>query len=221
MGIESVLDGLDEAFAETEAQKAGEQLKEHGAPPAVVEAVSAEVRKGLAEKVRNLPPDMVFEVALGLEEEEDIAERFGFSAEEYSVIRTLKPFMVQVKKVRSDLEKSGDMFRNKAKVMAEQVLDAGFRKAIDASTPLKETTEFLKVAANLADLNPKATATLQGPGFSVSIVLPEITAESLSATEKAKREAMSTITGEASEVVDAVEVEIPDGQEQRDGGRDG
>lgn len=213
--IEKVLDSLDGKSIEDEAEKAAGQLMEHGAPPAVVKAVSDEVRKGLAKKMRNLPPDMVFEVALGLEDEEDIAERFGFTADEYSVIRTLKPFMVQVKKVRSDLEKSGDMFRNKAKIMAEQVLDAGFRKAIDEATPLKETTEFLKVAANLADLNPKTVAALPGAGFSVNIVLPEITAESVRATEKAKKEAMATITGEAS-VVDAVEVEVPDGEAGQD-----
>lgn len=187
-----------------------------GASESRAKALIKTEKQSISEKFRALPPDFVFEIALGMEDEEDIAERFGLSKEEYEAISALKAFQIAVKKVRSDLDKNGDMFRNKAHIMAEKVMDSGFAKAIDSTTPLKETTEFLKVVANLADLNPKPAANAVGSGFSVNIVLPELDRRTLDITEKAKADALATMKANDFKAQDAVvAIEIP--EEKKDG----
>lgn len=188
----------------------------------LAEAVREDIRKEMAAKIRYLSPEFVLEVALGVEDDYDVAERYGYSREQYDVLAGLKPFQVAVKKTRSDLDKNGDMFRAKARIMAESVMDSGFAKAIDATTPLKETTEFLKTLANLADLVPKAALAAQaGPGFSISIVLPEVDRKTIEITEKAKAEALSAIEGEG-EVRDAViAIELPEEKDSDEERRDG
>lgn len=177
---------------------------------ALAEAVSEDIRKDLAAKVRDLPPEFVLEVALGVEDEYDVAERYGYTREQFDILNGLKPFQIAVKKTRADLDKNGDMFRAKAHIMAEKVMDSGFAKAIDNTTPLKEVTEFLKTLANLADLVPKTTLQAAGPGFSINIVLPEVDKKTLDITEKAKKAAVSDME-RAIEVKDAVvKIDIPE-----------
>lgn len=180
---------------------------------ALAEAVSEDIRKDLAAKVRDLPPEFVLEVALGVEDEYDVAERYGYSREQFDILNGLKPFQIAVKKTRADLDKNGDMFRAKAHIMAEKVMDSGFAKAIDNTTPLKEVTEFLKTLANLADLVPKTTLQAAGPGFSINIVLPEVDKKTLDITEKAKKAAVSDME-RAIEVKDAVvKIDIPEAED--------
>lgn len=182
----------------------------------LAEAVSEDIRKDLAAKVRDLPPEFVLEVALGVEDEYDVAERYGYSREQFDILNGLKPFQIAVKKTRADLDKNGDMFRAKAHIMAEKVMDSGFAKAIDNTTPLKEVTEFLKTLANLADLVPKTTLQAAGPGFSINIVLPEVDKKTLDITEKAKRAAVSDME-RAIEVKDAVvKIDIPEAEDDKD-----
>lgn len=182
----------------------------------LAEAVSEDIRKDLAAKVRDLPPEFVLEVALGVEDEYDVAERYGYSREQFDILNGLKPFQIAVKKTRADLDKNGDMFRAKAHIMAEKVMDSGFAKAIDNTTPLKEVTEFLKTLANLADLVPKTTLQAAGPGFSINIVLPEVDKKTLDITEKAKKAAVSDME-RAIEVKDAVvKIDIPEAEDDKD-----
>lgn len=182
----------------------------------LAEAVSEDIRKDLAVKVRDLPPEFVLEVALGVEDEYDVAERYGYSREQFDILNGLKPFQIAVKKTRADLDKNGDMFRAKAHIMAEKVMDSGFAKAIDNTTPLKEVTEFLKTLANLADLVPKTTLQAAGPGFSINIVLPEVDKKTLDITEKAKKAAVSDME-RAIEVKDAVvKIDIPEAEDDKD-----
>lgn len=183
---------------------------------ALAEAVSEDIRKDLAAKVRDLPPEFVLEVALGVEDEYDVAERYGYSREQFDILNGLKPFQIAVKKTRADLDKNGDMFRAKAHIMAEKVMDSGFAKAIDNTTPLKEVTEFLKTLASLADLAPKATLQAAGSGFSINIVLPEVDKKTLDVTEKAKKAAVSDME-RAIEVKDAVvKIDIPEAEDDKE-----
>lgn len=185
---------------------------------ALASEVSEDIRRELAEKVRSLPPELVLEVALGVEDEYDVAERFGYSKEQYDVLATLKPFQIAVKKTRSDLDKNGDMFRAKARIMAEKVMDSGFARAIDDSTPLKEVTEFLKTLSSLADLAPKTAVTAQGSAFSINIVLPEVDKKTLDVTERAKKAAFA-VAEKPVEAVVAIDIpEVKDDEREKDAG---
>lgn len=205
----SLLDSSeDEAAAEASVTRA---LKGHEAPEIVEAGAREEARRGATELVRSIDPELVFGVALGMEEPEDIAERLGYSASEYREIEGLKAFQIAVKKSRAELDKNGDMFRGKAHIIAEKVMDTAYAKALDPTTPLKETTEFLKVVSGLADLVPKANVQAAGSGFQVNIVLPEMTREALTAGEVVKKDALSGIGG--GEAVKDAEVvfDIPAG----------
>lgn len=208
----------DEAAAEASVTRA---LKGHEAPETVEAGAREEARRGVTELVRSIDPELVFGVALGMEEPEDIAERLGYSASEYREIEGLKAFQIAVKKSRAELDKNGDMFRGKAHIIAEKVMDTAYAKALDPTTPLKETTEFLKVVSGLADLVPKGNVQTTGSGFQVNIVLPEMTRDALTAGEVVKKDALSGIArGEAvkdAEVVfDISAEESKKGKEEKD-----
>lgn len=208
----------DEAAAEACVTRA---LKGREVPEIVEAGAREEARHGVTELVRSIDPELVFGVALGMEEPEDIAERLGYSLSEYREIEGLKAFQIAVKKSRAELDKNGDMFRGKAHIIAEKVMDTAYAKALDPTTPLKETTEFLKVVSGLADLVPKANVQTTGSGFQVNIVLPEMTRDALTAGEVVKKDALSGIgSGEAvkdAEVVfDIPAEESKKGKEEKD-----
>lgn len=212
----SLLDSAeDEEAAEASVTRA---LKGHEAPEIVEAGVREEARRGVTELVRSIDPELVFGIALGMEEPEDIAERLGYSLSEYREIAGLKAFQIAVKKSRAELDKNGDMFRGKAHIIAEKVMDTAYAKALDPTTPLKETTEFLKVVSGLADLVPKANVQATGSGFQVNIVLPEMTREALTAGEAVKKDALSGIAG--GEAVKDAEVvfDIPAAAPKKDKG---
>lgn len=207
----------DEAEAEAGVTRA---LKGRGASEVVEAGAREEARRGVTELVRSIDPELVFGVALGMEEPEDIAERLGYSEAEYREIAGLKAFQIAVKKSRAELDKNGDMFRGKAHIIAEKVMDTAYAKALDPTTPLKETTEFLKVVSGLADLMPKQNVQAAGSGFQVNIVLPEMTRAALSAGESVKKDALSGIAG--GEAVKDAEVvfDIPE-KKSKEGKDDG
>lgn len=200
----------DEAAAEASVTRA---LKGREVLETVEAGAREEARHGVTELVRSIDPELVFGVALGMEEPEDIAERLGYSLSEYREIEKLKAFQIAVKKSRAELDKNGDMFRGKAHIIAEKVMDTAYAKALDPTTPLKETTEFLKVVSGLADLVPKANVQATGSGFQVNIVLPEMTREALTAGEVVKKDALSGIAGgeavKDAEVVFDIPADVP------------
>lgn len=129
--------------------------------------------RAVARKFLDIDPKFVLEVATGLEELEEIAPRFGLSPAETKALHKYKPFWIEVDKVKSELYKSGQTFRLKAGVMAEQVLDEVFSDAIQTDANKNYRLEALRTLARLADLEPKqATSAAQaGSGFSININL--------------------------------------------------
>ena len=127
-------------------------------------------------KAFELDPRLILEVASGLEEPEAIALRYGIDAEAWKSLSTWQPFINEVAAKRAELERGGYVFKMKAHLLAEDMLqDVYLRaKSHDASLPLKLDT--LKTFAKLADLEPRPTTQgqiTQGGGFSINIVLPQ------------------------------------------------
>lgn len=126
-----------------------------------------------ASRYLKIKPEMINEVATGLEEGKDIAQRYGFSEAEWDEIKERPDFQQAVAKVRSEMERSGQTFRLKAAVMADSLMENMYKHAMDSETPVKDKATALQLLTRVGELEPKASAQVSaGPGFSITINLP-------------------------------------------------
>lgn len=126
-----------------------------------------------ASRYLKIKPEMINEVATGLEEGKDIAQRYGFSEAEWDEIKERPDFQQAVAKVRSEMERSGQTFRLKAAVMADSLMENMYKHAMDSETPVKDKAAALQLLTRVGELEPKASAQVSaGPGFSITINLP-------------------------------------------------
>lgn len=122
---------------------------------------------------RVLDPNFILEIATGWEDEEIIAQRFGFTPVEFTKIQRFQPYISEVSRVRAQLEKDGRMAQNKARLMALDILEQCYAIAMSEETKLDDKLEALRVIAKLADMEPKANQkTAAGPAFSITLNLP-------------------------------------------------
>lgn len=105
---------------------------------------------------RVLDPNFILEIATGWEDEEIIAQRFGFTPVEFTKIQRFQPYISEVSRVRAQLEKDGRMAQNKARLMALDILEQCYAIAMSEETKLDDKLEALRVIAKLADMEPKA-----------------------------------------------------------------
>lgn len=123
---------------------------------------------------RVLDPNFILEIATGWEDEEIIAQRFGFSPVEFTKIQRFQPYISEVSRVRAQLEKDGRMAQNKARLMALDILEQCYAIAMSEDTKLDDKLEALRVIAKLADMEPKANQKgTAGPAFSITLNLPQ------------------------------------------------
>jgi hypothetical protein len=69
----------------------------------------------------------------------------------------------------------GSMSKAKSRVLHEQVLDVIYERIRDQTTPTNTIVDIAKHLAEVGDLRPKTNVQPQnqGPGFSISIVIPQ------------------------------------------------
>ena len=128
-----------------------------------------------SKKYLKIQPELVQEVATGLEDGLTIAQRYGFSEEEWRIIEARPDFQRAVSKVRAELEKSGQTFRMKAALMADKLMDNMYTHAMDSETPVRDKATALQLLTRVGELEPKASAQVNaGPGFSITINLPTV-----------------------------------------------
>jgi hypothetical protein len=120
----------------------------------------------------SLPPQCIVEVAADIEELVDIAPRWGMTLKELEKALASPTVRMTVEQKRAELRSSGVTFRMKMAVMAEELAQDIYRKAVDPDTGLSSKLEVAKWMAKLADLEPRPNAQQQaGPGFSITINL--------------------------------------------------
>lgn len=126
---------------------------------------------------KSIPPEMVAEIALGMEEPVDIAYRYGFVASEYKALEQHKPFVADVAAKRAEYERGGTTAKIKAAWMAENLMDDLFLRAKSPEASIAQVQETVKIFAKLGDLEPKQRMDVsqQGAGFSVVINIPQST----------------------------------------------
>ena len=118
----------------------------------------------------DVPQEMILAMAIGMEEPDQIASRYGFEGIEWRKLQAWKPFNDAVAKQKAELEQNGVTFRIKAKALTEDVFEDAYKIARSNDATLLQKLEFIKLGAKLGDMEPKASAQVaSGPGFSITI----------------------------------------------------
>jgi hypothetical protein len=133
------------------------------------------VSKGLSRKYARLSPEMINEIATGLEDPFEIAKRYDFTREEWDQIKDRPDYQKAVSAVRAEMERTGKTFRLKASVMADALMSNMYTFAMNADTPVRDKAAALQLLTKVADLEPKSgdSKASSGPAFSITINLPE------------------------------------------------
>lgn len=78
-------------------------------------------------------------------------------------------------KVLNTFRLDGSMNKMKARVLHEQALEELFERLTNETTPTNMIIDIARHLAEVGDLRPKASSqpVQQGPGFSISIVIPQ------------------------------------------------
>lgn len=114
--------------------------------------------------------ELIMNIAIGMEEPEVLAARYGIEGEEWERLKEYKPFWMAVERQKAELEASGLTFKIKAKALTEDVFEDAYQIARSNDTTLLQKLEFIKLGAKLADMEPRANSQVaSGPGFSISI----------------------------------------------------
>jgi hypothetical protein len=120
-----------------------------------------------------VPPEMLFYLALGREDELVVASRYGFSVEDYHRLCQLRPFKVALAAQRAQLDKDGITFQVMAAMQAAELRDKTWIQAMGEEVSLSQRLEALKTFAKLGNLEPKEVKSSvgAGTGFSIQINL--------------------------------------------------
>jgi hypothetical protein len=119
---------------------------------------------------------MVMQIASGLDTPEDIATRYGYTAEEFAALKAWQPFVQEVAKVRAELEKSGFDFVLDSRLKAKELSNVIFLRAMKDDATFGQVHDAFRTFTEFADLKPKpapapgAPGNGTNPGFSISIV---------------------------------------------------
>lgn len=121
-----------------------------------------------------VPPEMMTELALGMEDGVLIAQRHGFSAADFAALMGQPWFMKALKAKQDDLEANGLTFRAKMGMLAEDLLiDLWMAAKQSDSASLK--LDASKLFAKLADLEPKNNQQVfaGNSGYQIVINVPD------------------------------------------------
>ena len=122
----------------------------------------------------DIPQEMILAIAVGMEDPQEIAARYGFENTRWTLLQQWKPFNDAVAKQKAELEQNGVTFRIKAKALTEDVFEDAYKIARSNDATLLQKLEFIKLGAKLGDMEPKANAQIAaGPGFSITINLAD------------------------------------------------
>ncbi len=160
-----------------------------------------------AEDLYSIDPQFIQELATGVEEPEDIAYRFGYTAEQWSVLKENEWLIREVNNAIAERNRSGKTFTTKSRVMADKLLDHVYQKALDPNVALKDKVTALATIAKLGDLEPEKTSKVEaGPGFSITITVPqtkeEVVIKQVEEAEETPKEVVLDLPFKEKEVVE-------------------
>ena len=124
----------------------------------------------------DIPPQLVWECAAGLEDPTVIASRFGFEGEKWDRLAQWPPFITAVQAQRSEFERTGMTFRLKAGLMAEEMMSQMFKQAISMDTTIMQKLSVFQALTDVAGLKAPKNAEVSNnaaPKFSITINIPQ------------------------------------------------
>lgn len=129
--------------------------------------------------LRTPPPQMIADLAYGMEEPVEIAYRYGYKASEFRQLEQHPPFLAAVAAARSELERAGHSVKVKAQWMTENLMDDLYIRAKSAHSSIGQIQDTIKILAKLADLEPRGNAApvSSAPTSSVQIIFNNTGAE--------------------------------------------
>lgn len=132
----------------------------------------------LAEKALRVPPEMVLQIASGLDAPEDIAARYGYAPEEFQALKNWQPFQQEVAKTRAEIEKSGFDFVLDSRLKAKELSNVIFLRAMRTDATFGQVHDAFRTFTEFADLKPKTTTQIDprnpnAPAFSIQIVFSD------------------------------------------------
>ncbi len=77
----------------------------------------------------DIPQEMILAIAVGMEDPQEIAARYGFENTRWTSLQQWKPFNDAVAKQKAELEQNGVTFRIKAKALTEDVFEDAYKIA--------------------------------------------------------------------------------------------
>jgi hypothetical protein len=124
----------------------------------------------------DVPPQLVWECAAGLEDPDSIAMRFGFEGAKWGRLKQWPPFIHAVQNQRAEFERNGMTFRLKAGLMAEEMMSQMFKQAIANDTSIMQKLSVFNSLVDVAGLKPdkkqEAANVQAAPKFSITINIP-------------------------------------------------
>lgn len=125
----------------------------------------------------DIPPQLVWECAAGLEEPASIAQRFGFEGDKWERLSQWPPFITAVQTQRAEFERNGMTFRLKAGLMAEEMMSLMFKQAIANDTSVTQKLSVFNALTDIAGLKTlkedKNAVANTAPKFSITINIPQ------------------------------------------------
>jgi len=125
----------------------------------------------------DIPPQLVWECAAGLENPTDVAARFGFTGEKWERLQQWPPFIQAVQQQRAEFERNGMTFRLKAGLMAEEMMSQMFKQAVSNDSSIMQKLSVFNSLVDVAGLKPdkklEAASAVSAPKFSITINIPQ------------------------------------------------
>lgn len=126
----------------------------------------------------DVPPQLVWECAAGLENPADVAARFGFAGAKWERLSQWPPFIQAVQQQRAEFERNGMTFRLKAGLMAEEMMSQMFKQAVSVDSSIMQKLSVFNSLVDVAGLKPdkklEAAGAVSAPKFSITINIPQV-----------------------------------------------
>jgi len=128
----------------------------------------------------DVPPQLVWECAAGLEDPDHIAARFGFTDQKWERLKQWPPFIHAVQNQKAEFDRNGMTFRLKAGLMAEEMMTQMFKQSISNDSSILQKLSVFNSLVDVAGLKPDKKAVdssaQAAPKFSITINIPQATA---------------------------------------------
>lgn len=121
-----------------------------------------------------IPPELIYELAIGLAPPLEIVAQHGYTQDDYDALMDMPSFVKAVADARREIHEEGFVRETMLQMMAQQLLARTFQDGISPTTPASLRLDITKNFANWAGLNRTAT---QGPSntlMTVQINIPGV-----------------------------------------------